>query len=792
MWHIGADTGGTFTDLIGLDPAGNPCRTKVLSSGCLRARVSEVAGKSLRLEALPQMADGVLRGFRLRLAGDGSEGSVVVFHDKNTIELEAPVDGLTPGTLVELLTGEEAPVVGARVLTGTPGDEPLPPIALRLGTTRGTNALLERRGARTLFLVTAGFKDLLAIGDQRRPDLFALNIVKPRPLYDRVVEVDERLGEDGSVLCALEDSEALRAQIRAARKEGCVAAAVALMHSYSNYIHEKRLGDILREEGFEAFSLSAELAPFIKLVPRAQTAVTDAYLGPVMQAYLDRVEAALPTGRLHVMTSAGGLVGRVQFRPKDSLLSGPAGGVVGAAAAARQAGFSRIIAFDMGGTSTDVSRYEGEFSYRDVQRVGDSLIVAPALSIETVAAGGGSICGFDGKSLFVGPESAGAQPGPACYGADGPLTLTDVNLLAGRLDPEHFGIPVDPGAAAARLDEIAAQTGSDRETLLKGFLDIANERMADAIRAISVREGYDPADYALVAFGGAGGLHACPVAENLGIRTVIFPQDAGLLSAYGLRNARMERICERQVLQPLDATKHELPTLISALESEGLGELEAEGIDPKGCERVRCEMLLRLAGQESPLEISWTPGVDLVDAFSDRYRQVFGYWQQSSKLEVVKVRVVVAAASSDADEETFSPGDSASDHARVLADETATLVVDPGWTLSRGDSGTVRMDLKTYHKTDTLEANALVRRELFTNRFRRVVEEMGMQLQRTAVSTNVKERLDYSCALLDAGGELIANAPHIPVHLGALGLCVRRVAETLDLRPGDVVVTNHP
>ncbi|MBC2593156.1 hydantoinase B/oxoprolinase family protein [Ruficoccus amylovorans] len=799
MWQIGADTGGTFTDLIGLDPAGKPCRAKVLSSGCLRARVVRTQGRQLVLEGLPGLVDGVLAGFRLRRAGERDEGVVVVSHDNEGVRLEVAPEGLEAGMLVELFTGEEAPVVGARVMTGTPGARPLPPIALRLGTTRGTNALLERRGARTLFVVTEGFADLLAIGDQRRPDLFALNIVRPRPLYDHVIEVKERLRADGSVLLALEGGDQLRQRLRRARKDGCEAAAVALLHSYQNPGHEETLGRMLREEGFGTVSLSSELAPFIKLVPRAQTAVTDAYLGPVMEAYLDRVEEAVPAGRLHVMTSAGGLVGRGQFRPKDSLLSGPAGGVVGAASIGRRAGFSKIIAFDMGGTSTDVSRFDGEFSYRDVQRVGDSQIVAPALSIETVAAGGGSICGYDGRSLFVGPQSAGASPGPACYGAGGPLTLTDVNLLAGRLDPEHFGIPVNPEAAETRLAEIIAATGSERETLLRGFLDIANERMADAIRAISVREGYDPAQYALVAFGGAGGLHACPVAENLGIRTVLFPRDAGLLSAYGLRNARMERICERQVLRELEDAEGELAALFEELATEGFSLLEAEGLRAAQCEVRQRVALLRLSGQESPLEVEWESGVSLADAFARRYRQVFGYWESGGSVEVVKLRVVVAATGPRAEEEGFAAAEvQAAEKPRVLADETATLVVDPGWALSRGSAGTFRLDRVggreggMYSKTDTGEIDELVGRELFTNRFRRVVEEMGMQLQRTAVSTNVKERLDYSCALLDARGELIANAPHIPVHLGALGLCVRRVAQVLDFRPGDVVVTNHP
>ncbi len=796
LWQIGADTGGTFTDLIGTAPDGSRYRVKVLSSGCLRAQVQAVEGGRLSVAGLPAMRDGTLRGFKVRVAGGNEMGCTVSDHQGGAvtlIESGATQTFFKPGQLVEFLTGEEAPVVGARVMTGTPGDAPLPPIALRLGTTRGTNALLERRGAKTLLVVTKGFRDLLVIGDQRRPELFQLDIRKPRPLYDEVLEADERIDAEGAVVQPLAEVAVLKKQLREARDRGCETVAVALLHSYRNSSHEQVLAELLAEAGFTTISLSSKLSPLIKLFPRAQTAVTDAYIGPIMERYLDNVEGALSCGRIHLMTSAGGLVGRAEFRPKDSLLSGPAGGVVGAASIGRQAGVSRIIAFDMGGTSTDVSRIEGAFSYRETHRVGDSEIVSPALRIETVAAGGGSICGFDGKSLFVGPESAGASPGPACYGAGGPLTLTDVNLLAGRLQPDNFGIPVFTDAAETCLQEIMKRTGLSREVLLQGFFDIANERMADAIRTISVREGYDPSHYALVAFGGAGGLHACPLAELLEMKTVLFARDAGLLSAYGLRRAQIERITQRQVLALLDDVYPDFDTWLNVLIDEGRQSLLAEGVSEADVVVGRRVAMMRLLGQESALEVELIEKEHPALAFIRNYEAVFGYAPPNAQIEVVKLQVVVAMHGLQEETEVFSPlKDIGDERPCVLADETATLVIDPGWAVEKGSGGTLRLKRSEATRANTSTHSELVMRELFTNRFRRVVDEMGMQLQRTAVSTNVKERMDYSCAMLDAGGELIANAPHIPVHLGALGLCVREVAATLRMGPGDVVITNHP
>ncbi len=655
----------------------------MLSSSALRGRVrSDLGDGGLVVEAswLPEGGGGgpaagpLLAGCSLRWLGAASE----VGTREEGVEGFDPVKGvlrLAPdvragrggaavsrpgraGQVFEIRSPEDAPVLAARLLTRTPQARPLPPMDLRLATTRGTNALLERKGAATALFVTRGFGDLLEIGDQARPDLFALAVEKPEPLYESVVEVPERLAADGSVLVPLEavlDEGALDQEIAGLLDSGVRSAAVALLHSYLRPDHEELLARRLEAAGFTHVSCSAELAPLIKILPRAETAVVDAYLGPVIGEYLERVGEALPEGAtLHVMTSAGGLVSAGEYRAKDSLLSGPAGGVVGAAEAGARAGASRVISFDMGGTSTDVARYDGAYEYLFEHRVGDARLVAPALAIETVAAGGGSICRFAAGRLLVGPESAGAAPGPACYGAGGPLTLTDVNLLLGRLDPERFGIPVDRAAAERRLDELAAAVAAERgdaaapEALLAGCLAIADERMADAVRRISVRRGYDPADYALVAFGGAGGQHACSLAELLGVERVVVPEDAGLLSAVGLGAAVVERFAQRQVLARLDQVGGTLGASLDELAEEAAAAVRREGVDAGDVVVRRRIAHLRLAGQETsvPVEVlpgGDRPGFDLEGAFAAAYRELYGYPPPERPVEVESLRVAASS-----------------------------------------------------------------------------------------------------------------------------------------------------
>lgn len=672
VWRLAVDTGGTFTDCLAVDPAGRAHRAKVLSTAALRGRVTERLGPAVvRLAGGWRVPAGFFRGFAFHLlerdhpavavAASGPGGTVLTLQDPL-----AP-DFSPAGAAVELRSPEEAPVLAARLVTAVPPGDRLPPLSMRLATTRGTNALLERKGAPTALFVTRGFADLLRIGTQQRPDLFALAIEKPEPLYRAVVEVAERLAADGSVLAPL-DLEALRETALGLLAGGIETAAVALLHGYRNPRHEEALGDFLRRLGFRHVSLSSRLAPLIKLLPRAETAVVDAYLSPVLEGYLAAVAAALPEGSLHVMTSAGGLVRAGAFRAKDSLLSGPAGGVVGATLAGRRSGYRRVISFDMGGTSTDVARSDGDYEYVFEHRVGAAHLLAPALAVESVAAGGGSLCTFDGRQLRVGPESAGARPGPACYGAGGPLTITDVNLILGRIAPERFEIPLEAAAAGRALAGLLAgmaaggRPAPGGEEVLGGLLDIANERMAEAIRGISLRRGYDPGDYVLVAFGGAGAQHACAVAALLAISTVLVPADASLLSAHGLSAAVVERFASRQVLEPLGAARERLRGWLDELGSEAVEAVAAEGI-PADEIRIRRRLLhLRFAGQEATLavelpaedeaageagkagEAGEAGAYDAIErAFGAVYRDTYGYAPEGRSIELESIRVVASS-----------------------------------------------------------------------------------------------------------------------------------------------------
>ncbi|MQA89455.1 MAG: 5-oxoprolinase [Gemmatimonas sp.] len=847
-WRIWVDTGGTFTDAVGLDPRGRIHRAKVLSTSAVRGvALSRPEPQSLLVEPQWDGPDDLVAGFAFRWLKRGSRSTdsiqVVEFRrSKGLLRLSRDPGNQPSGAAFELVSADEAPVLAARMLTGAGSARPLPPVSMRLATTRGTNALLERRGASVAFFVTRGFADLLVIGTQQRPDLFDLRYERPAPLYSRVIEVDERMSNDGSILRPL-DEQAVRAAAREALAAGTRTAAVAFLHSYLNDAHERRVAEILVGEGFEHVTASAAVAPSIGHLQRAGTAVTDAYLAPVLNQYLTGVAEVISSGDrrngppLHIMTSAGGLVRPEDFTPKDSLLSGPAGGVVGAAAAGRNAGHERVIAFDMGGTSTDVSRHDGDFEYVWRHRVGAVELLAPALAIETVAAGGGSICSFRAGGLAVGPESAGADPGPACYGAGGPFTLTDCNLLLGRIDPSRFGIPLSRDAAEAAIDtlrdRVAGATGRaapPRQPLLQGLVDIADETMADAIRSISLRRGYDPAEYALVVFGGAGAQHGCGVANRLGIRTLVIPPDAGLLSAWGLGFARVERVAERQLLRRLGPDEGWLLRILQELGSEATAAVAREGVGSASIEVVRRIANLRFLGQDATVAVDFQDDATVTSSFLDRYAAVFGHLPESREIEVESLRVIAAASLGETfegdenaragtsrpvdvtrmwlggrwwDVPVYERGEISRD-ARIdgpclILDPHSAIVVETGWTATVGPSGAIlleRSDAAPARPSGGEAADAAtpeaVTEQLFTSRFEALVGEMGEQLRRTALSVNVKERLDFSCALLSPQGELVANAPHIPVHLGALGLCVRTLAEVIEMRPGDVVCCNHP
>ncbi|MEL7249207.1 MAG: hydantoinase B/oxoprolinase family protein [Bacteroidota bacterium] len=818
-WQIWIDTGGTFTDGLGLNHHNDLQRVKVLSSGGLRAHLIQDLGNNeylVEYRFLNRRAD-LLRDYQLQLLDHPERSYQVVSLDPDSsiLKLKAPLNTPLPAT-VEFTAREEAPVLATRLLTQTPLHEPFPPLQLRLGTTKGTNALLERKGAKVALLITKGFADLPYIGTQQRPHLFQLDIPEPALLHQQVIEVEERLAADGTVLHPLTSTEIehIVSEIDAD------SVAVALLHAYRNPEHEKELQQALEKAGFHYTSISHALSPSVKLLTRSQTALVNAYLDPIIDQYLTRIRNRIfPKQMGHeqflVMSSAGSLQAAPKFRAKDSLLSGPAGGVVGAARIAKSLGIQKVLTLDMGGTSTDTARYAGQLDYRFKVQVGDATVLSPGLAIETVAAGGGSICDVKDGKLIVGPESAGAFPGPACYGAGGPLTITDVNLLLGKLIPDSLSVPLSRSMAEKALTTVQAklktQTGLtySREKLLRGFEQIANEKMATAIRRISVQKGFDPREYALLAFGGSGGMHACAIAELLGINTIVLPRDAGLLSAYGIGHARIERLSEIQVLEPLTELSIPLVEYLQSAFAEAKALLRKEGFDDILPQPARTLLYLRFQGQDTPLEVRYREEVDVAQSFAQHYKKQFGYLPQDRNVELESIKVFAAtrapkltkleapkktAAATTVDNFQWEQLEEAfcAQGPFVLSGQQATAFVAQDWEMTIWPQGHALLERQLGSTDIKEEWGEAVELELFTNRFAAIANAMGSQLQRTAFSVNVKERLDFSCALLDAQGQLVVNAPHIPVHLGSLGICARLCLAHTPVSPGDVLIVNHP
>jgi 5-oxoprolinase (ATP-hydrolysing) len=766
-WTFAIDRGGTFTDVIGTAPDGRIVTEKLLS------------------ENPRQYDDAALEAIR-RIAGDDAVADV------------------------------------------------------RMGTTVATNALLERKGARTALAITRGFGDALRIGLQARPEIFARHIVLPSMLYERVVEIDERIGADGEVVREF-DEAAARETLAEVRESGIDSLAIVLMHGWRFTDHEARVAAIARELGFAQVSVSHEVAPLIKLIGRGDTTVVDAYLSPVLRTYVEQVADGLSaTTALQFMQSNGGLTEANAFRGKDAILSGPAGGVVGmVAASAPHFGADqpvRLIGFDMGGTSTDVSHYAGRLELSDESLVAGVRIRAPMMQIHTVAAGGGSICRFDGMRFRVGPESAGANPGPACYRNGGPLTVTDCNLFLGRIRadcfPAVFGPngdqPLDIEASRARLRQVASALGGEKslEEIAEGFLRIAVDNMANAIRKISVARGHDVTRYSLACFGGAGGQHACAVADALGIERFLIHPLAGLLSAYGIGLADVKAIREASVVAPLGSDVSEP---LRQLESAAIDALREQGFAITQISLQR-RARLRLPGSDTTLELDWASAEAMRASFAALHRKRFGYFEDSAEV-VVDALVVEAVGNSSPSEETGGgvtrPHDPSATHSSLnsaapkggtrsyrrsdmhepvagpalIIDPSSTTVVEPGWSASKADDGTLILTrttpAKRAHAVGT-EADPVML-EIFNNLFMAIAEEMGVALQATATSVNIKERLDFSCAIFDSSGALIANAPHIPVHLGSMGESIRTIIDTRGnnrdgrgIRRGDAYALNDP
>ena len=702
------------------------------------------------------------------------------------------------------------------------------PVAeLRIGTTVATNALLERKGERLALAITRGFGDALRIGNQARPDIFARHIVLPEQLPAEVVEIDERVGADGTVLQPLDEADA-RATFARLRKDGFDALAIVLVHGWKYRDHEMRLAMLARDAGFAQVSVSHEVAPLIRLVPRGDTSVVDAYLSPVLRRYTDTLQAGLPeTESLRFMQSNGGLAEVGAFRGKDAILSGPAGGVVGMVAASEPLGHNRLIGFDMGGTSTDVAHYAGDYELTGDSVVAGVRVAAPMMQIHTVAAGGGSICRYDAGRFRVGPESAGADPGPACYRKGGPLTVTDCNLFLGRIDPAFFPSvfgpggdqPLDRDASRTRLAEIAAALPEERslEEIAEGFLAIAVDSMANAIRKISVARGHDVTSYALACFGGAGGQHACRVADALGMETVLVHPLAGILSAYGIGLAPVKAIREVSLVRPLDEG---FATELCALEEEARTALAQQGIAPDVV-TIESRARLRFAGSDSVIAVTCSPEGEMDRTFRMLHRRQFGYSDDTAPIivealsveasgtlgglgearaEPIPVRGEAEGGWPTVERASLSLGESVAGPVLVI-DPASTTVVERGWEARLAEEGSLvltRCEALARDRAAGTEADP-VRLEIFNNLFMAIAEEMGVVLQSTATSVNIKERLDFSCALFDAGGELIANAPHIPVHLGSMGDSIARVIEARGqardgrgFHRGDAYMLNDP
>ncbi len=814
---------------MAIDPGGKTHRLKILSTSVLRGKVLRQPNtKTLEVDISWPVNEDIFHGFLLRVVGTSK--SAPIHHvdlANNRISLSKSLAAASVGSFIELTTEEEVPVLAARFLTRTPLGKKFPSLDVKLGSTRGTNAILEKKGAVTAFLVTKGFKDLLLIGNQQRQDLFAVNILKTPPLYQLVLEVDERTTAHGAIEKPLRSAH-INSLVAELKRKKIESVAVALVNAYVNPNHEKQLGAALRAKGFNFVSVSHELSAQIKILNRAETTVANAYLDPIIHSYVSGIQRGLSGARLSVMTSGGTLVRADSFFPKDSLLSGPAGGVVGAAYQAMRSGIDRILAFDMGGTSTDVSMYNGRYDYRFESRVGTFSILSPSLAIDTIAAGGGSICDFDGHRLTVGPRSAGANPGPACYGAGGPLTITDVNLLLGRIDPNEFAIPIQRKESEKALTALTAKvkraSGKNQKSfeILESLLQIANEKMAEAIRKISVQQGHDPRDFALLSFGGAGGQHACALAEILGMKRVLVPYDAGLLSAFGIGHATIERIEEKLLLQRWNDVALSLHQLLDDQYERAKQRLIHEGHASHAIRRKNNFIYLRFVGQDSSIEVEYRPGDDAVGAFRKRYQSIYGHWTER-EIEVESIRVIAAVGHDNASRrkntprkylpkplkkgvvissgrsipctlfrwEDLLPGAVIVGPALVVSGNATTLV-DPGWTWKLDVGGNAHLERSGSRSRHAHQHSREGELELFTNRFTAIAQEMGALLQRTSFSVNIKERLDFSCALLDAAGYLVVNAPHIPVHLGSMGVCVREVRKVIDFGPGDVVITNHP
>jgi 5-oxoprolinase (ATP-hydrolysing) len=929
-WKFWIDVGGTFTDCVAVAPDGTEHISKVLSSGVIKSRIqfrgvpSQDSIKSKSKNVLPcrgfdatrkepndfwngatlRLFDAVgetvwegrvSRFFRVQEQGNEvgcfelipnesnqdngarkppSPAPLFQEKDSSSVCLKS-FTGLEsePAFRYELEAGLPAPILAIRLLQQVPIQQPLLPCQVDFGTTRGTNALLTRTGSPTALVTSRGLQDFLRIGDQARTKLFALTVDKPEPLFKTAIEIEERVLADGTVELVPDDATVAQ-RLKELKNQGIDSLAICFMFGFRYPAHEQLVAAIARRVGFRSIRCSGDVAPVIKIVPRGETTVLDAYLDPVIANYVDQISAELSTSGsvspLRLMTSGGGLVSTGRFSGKDSVLSGPAGGVVGASRVGQQLGFNQVIGFDMGGTSTDVSRFDGHYTRSFETYKAGVRIVTPMLEVETVAAGGGSLCWFDGTRLRVGPQSAGADPGPACYGRGGPLAITDINLYLGRFQPDQFPFELDRTAVERRLDELVEATAAasyslDRIALAEGFLQIANQNMAAAIETVSIAKGFDPRDYLLVSFGGAGSQHCCGVAARLGMTRILDHPHSSVLSALGIRladqaahaveglnwmiepqtdHSELERCLNEEILPNL--TRRAIEQLrsdgnqLAQVALEYSLDLRYRGTDP----------FLNVA--YSKQEIRWIAADNYLQEFSGSleetilrflamHQQQFGY-RQNRPIEIVSLRVEARQSgnrlqptshpqrfltrASRIERQMYRSGKSQVaklfdraeliagdqvDGPAIIADSMSTTIVDSGWEAKVFEGGVLLLE-RLQSSSDGINddghfagaANALevagpdfrpdpIRLEIFNNHFSSIAGQMGIALQKTSVSVNVKERLDFSCAIFSATGDLVVNAPHIPVHLGAMSETVRSMIQlNPQVETGDVFVTNDP
>ncbi len=781
-WQFWIDRGGTFTDVVGKSPQGRLVARKVLSEnpGVYR--------------------DAALEGIR-RILGLASDAAI-------------------PAGLIA---------------------------SVKMGTTVATNALLERKGEPTVLVITRGIEDQLEIGYQARPDIFARNIVKPSMLYDAVVGADERILADGTIEREL-DTAALERDLAAVRAHGIAAAAIVLMHGYAHSEHEKRAAAIARKLGFRQVSVSHEVSPLIKIVGRGDTTVADAYLTPILKRYIERVAAELqpaggsePPPRLMFMASSGGLKSADAFEGRDAILSGPAGGIVAMAETARRAGMERVIGFDMGGTSTDVSHFAGDYERSFETEVAGVRLRVPMLRIHTVAAGGGSIISFDGTRLTVGPQSAGSMPGPMAYRRGGPLTVTDANVVLGKLDPEHFpslfgpaqNQPLDRDSVVAAFSALATEMGGGKtvEEVAEGAVRIAVENMANAIKKISVQRGYDVTGYALNCFGAAGGQHACLIADALGMETVLIHPLSGLLSAYGMGLAPIRASREHSIEVELDkSAMHALAQIVELLARQVMQAVISEGVALQNV-RVATRLHLRYAGSDTALPVTLSRPERMREQFEAEHQRQFGFTSPEKAIVIATLEVEAqgreeAIEEFDAGEQPVAAGlDRPVAHTRIFSggewreaaiydrrkgmlkggcvvggpalviEDHQTVVVEPGWVLRVTERDDLVMTRRQPRQREMLGKQAdPILLEVFNNLYMSIAEQMGEALRNTAQSVNIKERLDFSCAVFDAQGGLVANAPHMPVHLGSMDRSVETIVRERagSMKPGDVYMLNAP